>query len=65
MNTEHEFLIRVITEDGELVLEDRDFNVNDRFERFETVSNQNTTGEVTQLIDTESDYVVCEENWEY
>lgn len=64
MDNEHEFMIRVITEDGELVLEDRDFHVNARFDWFGTVKDNSKKGEITQLIDTESDYVVCEEHWE-
>lgn len=57
----HEFKVRVITEDGELVMEDTDFHVNARWDWFETVVNTSKRDEVVQLIDTDSDSIVCEQ----
>lgn len=64
MATTHEFMIRVITEDGELVYTDTDFNVNARWDWFGEVSRDLNEGEIAQLIDTESDYVLAEQRWD-
>lgn len=58
---DHEFCIRTITEDGELVSEDRDFHVNARFDWFATVVDTSASGEVVQLIDEDSNIIVAEE----
>lgn len=61
MDTTHELLIRTITVDGELVAEDRDFAESAQWDWFDEVVKEAQPGEVVQLIDEASDYVLGEE----
>ena len=59
-DTDHSFLIRILSEDGEVILEDTDFSEDARFDWFEENHRQATAGEVIQLIDTANDRVIEE-----
>lgn len=60
-NTENIFLIRILSEDGEVILEDTDFAEDARFDWFDENLRQATAGETVQLIDTSDDRVLVEE----
>lgn len=57
-NTDHDFEVRVLTEDGEVVLSDVDFDEEARWDWFSEVAKQHP-GDVTQLI--QGELVVAEE----
>lgn len=60
-NTENIFLIRILSEDGEVILEDTDFAEEARFDWFDENLRQAKVGETVQLIDTSDDRVLVEE----
>lgn len=62
MSNLHDFLIRVITIDGELVLEDTDFAEGSEWDVFNEILLQSIPGEVVQLID--NDLVLAEKTVE-
>lgn len=61
INTENIFLIRILSEDGEVIFEDTDFAEEARFDRFDENLRQATAGEIVQLIDTSDDRVIVEQ----
>lgn len=61
INADHTFLIRILSEDGEVLLEDTDFAEDARFDWFDENLRQATAGEIVQLIDTSDDRVLVEE----
>lgn len=60
-NRDHNFQIRILTENGELALEDVDFAENARWDLFEQHLREATRGETVQLINIEENRVLCEE----
>lgn len=61
MATTHDYCIRTITVDGELVTEDRDFAEHAAWDWFDEVVRGAQPGEVVQLIDEASNYVLGEQ----
>lgn len=61
INTENIFLIRILSEDGEVIFEDTDFAEEARFDWFDENLRQATAGEIVQLIDTSDDRVIVEQ----
>ena len=59
-NSDHSFVIRVFSEEGEMVLEDTDFSVDGRVDWFEEILRQSDEGEVVQLVDTSDNRVIFE-----
>lgn len=57
-DSDHSFLIRILSEDGEVLLEDTDFSEDARFDWFDENHRQAAAGEVIQLIDIANDRVV-------
>lgn len=58
--TTHPYLIRVITADSELVLEDTDFAEDARYDWFDEIVRSSDDGEIVQLINTDDDSVMHE-----
>lgn len=64
-NTDHSFLVRVLSKDGEVLMEDTDFSEGARFDWFDEILRQSDEGDIVQLIDTSDDRVITEQIREY
>lgn len=58
---DHELAIRTITEDGELVAHETDFDFNSAYYFFDEVLNQSKAGEIVQLINEADNIVLAED----
>lgn len=61
MAAPHTLVIRVLSEDGELLDTSDDFREDACYDFFDTVLKSNAHGEVVQLIDTSDDRVMAEQ----
>jgi hypothetical protein len=57
----HTLVIRVLSEDGEVLATDNDFREDACYDFFDTVLKCSSRGEVVQLIDTFDDRVMAEQ----
>ncbi len=61
IDIDHSFLIGILSEDGEVLLEDTDFSEDARFDWFEENHRQAAAGDVFELIDSSDGRVISED----